>query len=141
MGDQKQKQQFEQQWKKIVDLTGNQAPEKLPKVNESEVAVMFKEISDDREKKARETFKTKLAGILEAKLALDQSIKKGREELEKKEEKEYEELNKQLRDANNSLQAVKQQNEAFSKAASGEFAGENGGNAGDQQDQQTEQQQ
>lgn len=121
MADQKQKQKFEQQWKQILSLTQTQSPEKVVKVADSEVLAIFKEIAEEREKKAREEFKVSLAGILQAKLELDKSITKGREELAKKEEKEYETLNNELAKVLGKLNYAKQQNQQLVSQAGGNF--------------------
>src|SRR5688572_22953527 len=98
MAELKQKQKFEEQWKRLTSLTQDGSPEKAVKVDSNDVVDIFKEISTERVKKAREKFKLKLEGVLEAKLALDKTLQQGKEELAKKEEKEYEVLNKELND-------------------------------------------
>jgi succinate dehydrogenase flavin-adding protein (antitoxin of CptAB toxin-antitoxin module) len=121
MSQTKQKNQFENSWKRIISLTQSSNPESAPKIKESEVLTMFQELAVERELQARVVFKTKLAGLLEAKIALDASLKKGREELAKREEKEYEELNNQLNKAFSMLENTKQQNATLVSQASGNF--------------------
>jgi len=122
MADQKQKQKFEQQWNQILTLTKTQTPEKAIKVADSEVLLIFKELAEEKEKKAREDFKIALSGILQAKLELDKSIMKGREELARKEEKEYETLNNELAKVLGKLNYAKQQNQQLVSQASGNFS-------------------
>jgi hypothetical protein len=121
MAESKQKQKFEQQWNQIITLTGSSAPEKISKVQSSEVVAMFQEIATEREEQARKSFKVKLAGILEAKFALDKNIARGRRELAEKEEKQYEELNKQLASVTADLEHVKKENTQLVNGAAGNF--------------------
>lgn len=59
-----------------------------------------------------------MIGIFDAKIALDKSLQAGRDELAKKEEKEYEALNKELNDAFQLLNNAKQQGQQLQAAAS-----------------------
>jgi hypothetical protein len=117
----KQKKKFESQWKNITTLTNETTPEKTVKVENEEVISIFKEISEERIKKAKENFKIKLTAVLEAKLALDKNLQKGREDLQKQEEKEYEVLNKELGSALGFLNGTKKEGNALVQAASGNF--------------------
>jgi hypothetical protein len=121
MAELKQKQKFEEQWKRLTSLTQDNTPEKAVKVDTNDVVAIFNEISAERVKKAREKFKLKLEGVLEAKLALDKTLQQGKEELAKKEEKEYEVLNKELNDTFQLLLNAKQQGANLVQAASGNF--------------------
>lgn len=119
--EQKQKQKFEEQWKKIVNLTGSNTPEKVGKVTQNEVVEMFQEIAKERMEEVRKRFKAKLAGILEAKLALDKTLENNRQEINKKEEKEYETLNNEINDAFRVLENAQKQTQSLVSASEGNF--------------------
>ena len=121
MAETKQKQKFEEQWKRLTTLTNEPYPEKGAKVETNEVVDLFKEVAAERIKGVKDKFKVKLSAILDAKLALDKTLKQGQEELAKKEEKEYEALNKELGEAFQMLNNAKQQNSALVQAAGGNF--------------------
>lgn len=120
MAELKQKQKFEQQWNRMLTLTGERTPEKAVKFPESEVVTLFKEVAEGRVKKAKEIFKTQLEGILDAKLALDKTLKQGRDELAKKEEKEYEALNNELNKAYGMLETAQKQGQQLVQTAAGQ---------------------
>jgi len=117
----KQKQKFQQFWSQMIALTGNEKPEKDPKIPSNEVVSIFNEFAAEREAEARETFKKQLKGIMQAKVALDKVLDKGRKELLAKEEKEYETLNAELKKAMDSLEAVRTENANLTNQASGNF--------------------
>jgi hypothetical protein len=117
----KQRARFENNWKRMVAVTSDPSPEKQGKVQESEVVQIFAEIKKERDEKARAEFKTELSAVLQAKIDLDKSIRNGRKELDKKEEKEYETLNKVMDDAFNKLERVKQEGNKLVSEASGDF--------------------
>lgn len=119
MGEQKQKQKFDEQWARLKKLTGEEKPETRPKISGSRVTEIFEEVAKERVKKAEEDFKIKLISILEAKLALDKALQKGRDELQKKEEQEYETLNKELSAAYGMLENAQKQGNALVTAAQG----------------------
>lgn len=121
MAETKQKDKFEAQWKQFLTLTNSTTPEKPVKIENNDVLAIFAEVTKKRETAAKEAFKVKLEGILEAKLKLDQTLRAGREELVKKEEKEYEALNKELAAAQGMLLNAKAQNQTLMNAASGNF--------------------
>lgn len=121
----KQRDNFENRWKTLVELSGEDNPERLPKIPISKVTGVFEEIARERRIKAEEVFKTKITGILEAKIKLDETLKKGREELVKKEEEQYQTLNNELEAAFRMLESVKNDNRDMLKAASGNFSKDN----------------
>src|SRR5688572_30182211 len=121
MAELKQKEKFEQNWKRFTSLTQTTNPEKGAKVEQNEVVSLFEEVAKERITKVKDAFKVKLSGILDAKLALDKTLKQGQDELAKKEEKEYEALNKELNDAFQMLNNAKQQGQNLVQAASGNF--------------------
>jgi hypothetical protein len=119
MADQKQKQKFDEQWKRLQSLSGEQRPEAKPKIASTKVIQIFQEVAKERVEKAESEFKGKLISILEAKLALDKVIAKGREELAKKEEQEYEVLNRELSAAYSMLENAQKQGQNLVTAAQG----------------------
>ncbi len=121
MAELKQKQKFEENWKRFTSLTNSTNPEKAPKVEQNEVTALFQEVADERLKQVKVKFKDKLSGIMDAKLALDKTLKQGADELAKKEEKEYEALNKELNEAFQMLNNAKQQGQTLVNAAAGNF--------------------
>lgn len=121
MAELKQKQKFEQYWSQFQTITGSKSPEEKIRIEKSEVPGIFQKVVLERNEKAQKDFEVKLLAILEAKVALDQSIKKGREELAKKEEIEYEKLNKALNDAFSMLKNTQQQGQNLMNQASGNF--------------------
>lgn len=138
MGELKQKSRFEKQWNEIITLTGDKTPEKKSRVKSSDVVTMFKEVAAEREEEAKKVFKDQLKGILQAKLALDESLKKQRNELLQKEEKEYETLNKELEKALNAIERTQSQNVQLVNAASGNFANNESGDEDQNKETETE---
>lgn len=122
MAELKQKQKFEENWTRFTKLSTEERPEKVAKVDQNEVLAVFEKVAKKRIDAAKEKFETKVEAILDAKLALDKTLKQGAEELAKKEEKEYEELNKQLSEAFGMLNNAKQQNQNLVQQAGGNFA-------------------
>lgn len=109
MAELKQKKQFENLWGTLQNYSGTKAPEKSVKIPNNLIGPIFQEVAKEREEKAIAVFKTKVIGIYDAKEALDKTLQKGRDELAKKEEVEYEKLNNELRGAFQMLQQVQQQ--------------------------------
>ena len=121
MSQSKNKEKFENQWKRLTEILDNPHPEAGVKIPQNDVVNIFKELAEEREAKARADFKIKLSGILEAKIALDKNLKKGQEELKAKEEKEYEVLNTELNKAFSMLNQVKEEGKTLVDEASGNF--------------------
>jgi hypothetical protein len=124
MAELKQKQKFEQNWKRFVELTGTTTPEKVIKLEQNEVVGLFKQVAEERFKLVQDKFKVKLSAILDAKIALEKSLNAGRAELAKKEEKEYETLNKELQDAFEVLNNGKKDSTTLVNEAAGNFTTE-----------------
>jgi len=85
------------------------------------VAAHFQTVVAQRIEKAEKEFQIKLTGIIEAKIALDKDLKKGKEDLAKREEQEYEKLNKAIKEAFDMLEQVQKQGQNMLNQASGNF--------------------
>jgi hypothetical protein len=122
MADLKQKKKFEENWKKVKELSGTETPEKQPKVSKDTVSSILTRVAEQRRVAAELELEGKIVGIYDAKIALDKSLAKGRKELEQKEEKEYEELNKQLDSAFGMFEQVRKDAGALASAADGNLS-------------------
>jgi hypothetical protein len=121
MADLKQKQKFEQNWQRFQTITGSTNPAQVTKIPLGSVAAHFQTVIAQRLEKAEKEFQIKLTGIIEAKVALDKDLKKGKEDLSKREEQEYEKLNKAIGDAFSMLEQVQKQGQNMLNQAAGNF--------------------
>jgi len=121
MADLKQKQKFEQNWQRFQAMTGSTNPAQVAKIPMNTVAAHFQTVVAQRIEKAEKEFQIKLTGIIEAKIALDKDLKKGKEDLAKREEQEYEKLNKAIKEAFDMLEQVQKQGQNMLNQASGNF--------------------
>lgn len=121
MAELKQKQKFEQNWQRFQTLTGSTNPAQAAKIPMGSVAAHFQTVVAQRIEKAEKEFQIKLLGIIEAKVSLDKDLKKGKEDLAKREEQEYEKLNKAINEAFGMLEQVQKQGQSLMNQASGNF--------------------
>lgn len=120
MADLKQKKQFENLWGQVQQFASNQAPEKKVKVPNNLLGSIFQEVAKEREEEAIKVFKTKVIAIFDTKEALDKALNKGREELAKKEELEYEKLNKELQGLLGMIQQTQKNTQNLMNQAGGQ---------------------
>lgn len=124
MADLKQKQKFEQNWQRFQTITGSTNPAQAAKIPVTTVPAHFQIVVSQRNEKAEKDFQIKLTAIIEAKIALDKDLRKGKEDLLKREEIEYEKLNKAFNDAYSMLQEVQKHGQTVLNEAAGNFTPE-----------------